>query len=107
MPRLPAFVLSLHAAADRVCDRRAAQTGPDVPSTETTMFPHPDNSHWWLSGQVNLIFQAHGRFTAPYGGDNSLRADPEQALSRLWTLYTGVKLPGGTELLIDIESAGG
>ena len=71
------------------------------------MFPHPDDSRWWLSGQVNLISQAHGRFTSPYQGDNSLRPDPEQALSRLWTIYTGVKLPGHTELLFDVESAGG
>ena len=60
-----------------------------------------------VSGQVNLISQTHGRFTSPYEGDNSLRPNPEQALSRLWTIYTGVKLPGHTELLFDIESAGG
>src|SRR5258708_5986371 len=84
-----------------------AQTSPDQTPTETTMFPHPDDSRWWLSGQVNLISQAHGRFTSPYQGDNSLRPDPEQALSRVWTIYTGVKLPGHTELLFDVESAGG
>ena len=84
----------------------SAQTA-ETPPTETTMFPHPDDSRWWLSGQVNLISQAHGRFTSPYQGDNSLRPDPEQALSRLWTVYTGVKLPGHTELLFDVESAGG
>ena len=85
----------------------SAQTDPDTSPAETTMFPHPGDSRWWLSGQVNLISQAHGRFTSPYQGDNSLRPDPEQALSRLWTIYTGVKLPGHTELLFDIESAGG
>jgi high affinity Mn2+ porin len=84
-----------------------AQAAPDAAPAETTMFPHPDDSRWWLSGQVNLISQAHGRFTSPYKGDNSLRPDPEQALSRLWTIYAGVKLPGQTELLVDIESAGG
>ena len=71
------------------------------------MFPHPDDSRWWLSGQVNLISQLHGQFTSPYQGDNSLRPEPEQALSRLWTIYTGVTLPGHTELLFDVESAGG
>ncbi len=84
----------------------AAQTA-ETPPAETTMFPHSDDSRWWLSGQVNLISQSHGRFTSPYQGDNSLRPDPEQALSRLWTIYTGVKLPAHTELLFDIESAGG
>ena len=84
-----------------------AQTTPEAPPTETTMFPHPNDSRWWLSGQVNLISQTHGRFTSPYKGDNSFRPDPEQALSRLWTIYTGVKLLRRTELLLDIESAGG
>ena len=85
----------------------AAQTDPGVPATTTTMFPHPEDSRWWLSGQVNLISQMHGRFTSPYQGDNSLRPESEQALSRLWTIYTGVTLPGHTELLFDVESAGG
>jgi hypothetical protein len=71
------------------------------------MFPHPAESRWWLSGQVNLISQTHGRFTSPYQGDNSLRPEREQALSRVWTIYTGVKLPGDTEVLFDVESAGG
>src|SRR5713226_7272574 len=85
-----------------------AQTSPDAPPAQTrTVFPHPDDSRWWLSGQVNLISQTHGRFASPYEGDNSLRPDREQALSRLWTIYTGVRLPGHTELLLDIESAGG
>src|SRR6185295_4654223 len=84
----------------------AAQAA-ETPPAETTMFPHPDDSRWWLSGQMNLISQAHGRFTSPYQGDNSLLPDPEQALSRLWTIYTGVTLPAHTELLFDVESAGG
>src|SRR5450756_2954872 len=80
------------------------QTTPDVPPAgATTMLPHPADNAWWLSGQVNLISQTHGRFTSPYEGDNSLRPNREQALSRLWTIYTGVKLPGHTECLFDIE----
>jgi len=84
-----------------------AQTVSDTPPAETTIFPHSDDSRWWLSGQVNLIWQAHGRFTSPYQGDNSFRPDPEQALSRVWTVYTGVKLPDHVEFLFDVESAGG
>ena len=84
----------------------AAQTTETAPA-ETTLFPHPDDSRWWLSGQVNLIWQAHGPFTSPYQGDNSLRPEAEQALSRIWTIYTGIKLPAHTELLFDVESAGG
>jgi high affinity Mn2+ porin len=71
------------------------------------MFPRPEDSRWWLSGQVNLISQSHGQFTSPYQGDNSLRPQPEQTLSRLWTVYAGVTLPRHIELLVDVESAGG
>ena len=87
----------------------AAQSAPTAPplAGATTMFPHPEDNRWWVSGQVNLISQTHGRFTSPYEGDNSLRPGREQALSRLWTIYTGVKVPGRTELLFDIESTGG
>jgi hypothetical protein len=84
-----------------------AQTDPDTSPAVTTMFPHAGDSRWWLSGQLNLIWQAHGQFTSPYQGDNSFRPEPEHALSTVWTVYTGVKLPGHTELLLDIESAGG
>jgi len=64
-----------------------AQTAPDAPAVgTTTVFPHAADGGWWLSGQVNLISQTHGRFTSPYEGDNSLRPEREQALSRLWTL---------------------
>ena len=45
-----------------------AQSVSDTPPAETTMFPHPDSSRWWLSGQANLISQAHGRFTSPTKG---------------------------------------
>jgi high affinity Mn2+ porin len=76
-------------------------------AAQTTIFPHPDDSRWWLSGQVNLISQAHGEFTSLYEGDNSFRSAREQALSQVWTIYTGVKLSTHTEFLFDIESAGG
>ena len=85
----------------------AAQPAPDDAPPAPTMFPHPDGRAWWLSGQLNLISQAHGTFPSLYEGENSLRSEREQALSRLWTIYTGVSLPGRTELLLHIESAGG
>jgi high affinity Mn2+ porin len=72
----------------------------------TTLFPHPDTL-WWLSGQLNVISQAHGTFTAPYSGANSLRAVPERATSRVWTIYTGLRVGSRLEVLVDVESAGG
>lgn len=85
-----------------------AQVTPEAPPPgATTIFPHPENSRWWLSGQLNLISQAHGDFLSPYEGENSLRSHREQALSSVWTLYTGVQVAKHTEFLFDIESAGG
>jgi hypothetical protein len=81
-----------------------AQPSPAGPAT---VLPHPAESRWWLSGQLNVIRQAHGRFTSPYAGDNSLKADREHATSLVWTLYTGVKVTKRTALLLDVESAGG
>ena len=72
-----------------------------------TLLPHSESSHWWLSGQINIIFQWHPRFPAPYTGANSLRPEAEHATSRVLTLYTGLQLARNTEILFDVESAGG
>ena len=75
----------------------------DVP---ITVFPHTTEK-FWLSGQMNFIFQAHGDFPALYKGPNSLKSTSEHALSRVLTLYTGLRLASKTELLFDVESTGG
>ena len=85
-----------------------AQTAPDVFATEeATLFPHPVDTRWLLAGQANLIAQAHDDFASLYEGENSLRSHREAALSSVWTLYTGLRVAKRTELLFDIESAGG
>lgn len=61
----------------------------------------------WISGQANFIFQAHPGFRSPYSAENSLRAAGEHATSRVLTLFTGFRLTRTTEILFDIESAGG
>jgi len=62
----------------------------------------------WISGQANFIFQAHGPFRSPYAGTNSFQSRVETtALSRLLTLYTGIKLARWTEFIFDAEEAGG
>lgn len=75
--------------------------------TGTTMFPHPDDARWWISGQVNIVFQAHPPFRAPYSGENSLHAYGEHATSRVLTLYTGYELTRMTEVFADVEETGG
>jgi high affinity Mn2+ porin len=104
---LGSLALSMLAAIAGATPAPAQTANDGMPAEATTMFPHPDDSRWWLSGQLNLISQAHGTFTSPYEGANSLRSGKERASSRVWTIYTGVKLPGHTEVLVDVESAGG
>ncbi|MCU1303025.1 MAG: carbohydrate-selective porin [Candidatus Sulfotelmatobacter sp.] len=81
---------------------------PALPDADPeTLFPHFHNTRFWLSGQANFIFQTHPPFHAPYTGPNSLSPKYEKATSRLLTLYTGVRLDNSTEVIIDIEEAGG
>ena len=91
----------------------APVTDPTDPSPDTpddrarAMFPHLRDTRFWLSGQTNFIFQTHPPFHAAYSGQNSLNPHYEKATSRVMTLYTGVRLNNSTELLVDIEEAGG
>ncbi len=65
------------------------------------------DTRFWLSGQMNFIFQTHPPFHAAYSGKNSLDPNYEKATSRVMTLYTGVRLNNSTELLVDVEETGG
>ena len=72
-----------------------------------SLLPALSDSRFWLSGQANFIFQTHPPFHAPYNGANSLDPNYEKATSRVLTLYTGARLDDSTEVLVDIEEAGG
>jgi high affinity Mn2+ porin len=85
----------------------AQDSADEAPKPATTVFPHSDTARWWVSGQVNVVFQAHPDFHALYSGLNSLSASGEHATSRVLTLYTGYELSKHTEVLFDLESAGG
>ena len=87
----------------------AADPAPDAPSDDSTesMLPHFKSSRYWLSGQANFIFQTHPDFRALYSGPHSLSPNYEKATSRVMTLYTGMRINNSTEILVDIEEAGG
>jgi high affinity Mn2+ porin len=78
----------------------------DPPAPES-MLPNVRDSRYWLSGQINFIFQTHPPFRAKYSGKNSLIPRYEKATSRVLTLYSGVRINNSGELLLDIEEAGG
>ncbi len=84
-----------------------ASASSEVGADPEAMFPHFKSTRFWLSGQANFIFQAHPDFHADYSGPNSLSSHYDKATSRVMTLYTGVRLNNSTELLVDIEEAGG
>src|SRR5580700_2428200 len=90
---------------------RANEADPpaDPPPDDSveTMFPHFKDTRFWLSGQMNFIFQTHPSFPAAYSGPHSLSPNYEKATSRVLTLYTGMRLNNSTEILVDIEEAGG
>ena len=79
----------------------------DTSADPEAMFPHFKDTRFWLSGQANFIFQTHPDFHADYSGPHSLSPNYDKATSRVMTLYTGVRINDSTELLVDIEEAGG
>src|SRR5580704_9481626 len=85
----------------------AAQDADPNPETLTTMFPHSDSTRYWISAQWNLILQWHPAFPAKYSGPNSMNPHGENATSHLETVYAGYELSKRTEVLFDLESAGG
>jgi high affinity Mn2+ porin len=111
------FLLVLWAATILGPALPARAQQPDAPSAASpadspddspeAMLPHLKNSRFWISGQANFIFQTHPPFSAAYSGVHSLSPDYEKATSRVMTLYTGVRFDNSTELLVDIEEAGG
>ena len=76
-----------------------------------TMFPHSDGARYFVAGQANIIFQAHGPFHSPYEGTNSLLGRGEYKTSLIGTLYMGAELVRNParhlEAIYDEESAGG
>jgi len=100
---------ALSAPKSDTAPQADAPDPPDPPPDDATqaMLPHFKDTRFWLSGQTNFIFQTHPTFHATYSGKNSLSPDYEKATSRVVTLYTGVRLNNSTELLVDIEEAGG
>src|SRR5579859_2979288 len=78
---------------------------------ELTMFRHSQTAPYWISGQANVIFQGKPGFHSPYQGPNSLDNAQEYKTSMVETLYLGYQphrhLRYNTDLLLDLESAGG
>ena len=76
-----------------------------------TMLPHSETAPWWISGQSNIIFQAHPSFHSPYQGQNSFHGAGEYKTSLVGTLFLGYQphhnTRYNTDFIVDFESAGG
>ncbi len=101
----------LLADAPRPTPVRPPAPVPTEEPAAATMFPHPDGTRYFISGQANIIFQAHGPFHSPYEGLNSLLSRGEYKTSLVGTLFLGAELVRNParhlEAIYDEESAGG
>ncbi|MDE3188930.1 MAG: carbohydrate porin [Acidobacteriota bacterium] len=85
---------------------------PQTPAAPVvTVAPHPGDSRYWISGQVNVIYQGRLPFHSAYEGPNSFRNSAEYKTSMIGTLYTALRptrsVRYNTDLILDMESAGG
>jgi hypothetical protein len=110
----PALPDAPHAALADEAGRKPAQSEAPAEAAETTaltVFPHSDNTRYFIAGQANIIFQAHAPFHSPYQGPNSLLPRGEYKTSLIGTLYLGAELLRNPahhlDLIYDEESAGG
>jgi len=87
-------------------DTNSAPDAPPPSPVPATFFEHSNTAKWWISGQANFIFQAHGDFYAAYSGQNSLKNTAEQAISRVLTLFTGYEFTPNSVIYLDVEEAG-
>jgi len=86
-------------------------SSPSPEDPALTMFPHPEDSRYWVSGQANIIFQGRLPFHSPYEGPNSFRSSAEYKTSMVGTIYTALRRNRSdrynTDFIFDIESAAG
>jgi high affinity Mn2+ porin len=62
---------------------------------------------WNAHFQATVLPEAHGGFSAPYTGPQSLRPDPDFETSLTSTLYLGAKVWPGAQAYLDPELSGG
>lgn len=76
-----------------------------------TVFPHPDDARWLITGQANIIYQGRLPFHSKYEGTNSFRSSAEYKTSMVGTLYTAFRptrsIRYNTDLIFDMEMAAG
>lgn len=121
MPSAPEPQIAIRAAVDSLYGGLQHGSVGDKPSDAApsaaeavslppvTMAPHPENSLYWISGQVNVIFQGNLPFHSPYQGTNSFRDAAEYKTSMVGTFFAAVRrshsIRYNTDFLFDMEDA--
>jgi len=100
------WLVAVTAPARAQTDSPTDGTTQSASAPRDTFFEHSDTAKWWVSGQANIVFQAHGGFYAAYSGPNSLQNTAEHATSRVLTLFTGYQFTPNSMLYLDVEEAG-
>jgi high affinity Mn2+ porin len=103
---LVALLVACAATPGTAQDTTPEAPQPPDPAPRVTFFEHSQTAKWWISGQANIVFQTHGDFYAQYSGPNSLKNHPEQATSRVLTLFTGYEFAHNTIGYLDVEETG-
>jgi hypothetical protein len=104
---------SLSPEQEQQSSGKAGRPGPGLSHDPevVTMFPHPEDARYWVSGQANIIFQGRLPFHSLYQGPNSFGNSAEYKTSLVGTLYTGLRrdrsIRYNTDFILDVESAGG
>ncbi|MDE3149243.1 MAG: carbohydrate porin, partial [Acidobacteriota bacterium] len=87
----------------------AEREGEDIPIVSMT--PHFKGGLYWISGQVNIIYQGRLPFHSLYQGPNSFRNSAEYKTSLVGTLFTALRpthsIRYSSDLILDVESVGG
>jgi hypothetical protein len=109
--RLLLCLTLLSTAARAQTSTAVAAPDADASTPQVTMFPHPDGARYLISGQANIIFQAHPGFHSPYEGTNSLLSRGEYKTSMVGTLFLGYQVNPTprfeTDAILDLEDAAG
>ncbi len=108
-PQMQAGLRLIDFAAQHGGNEQAEEREPQsVPAVG--FFSHP-GGRYWLSGQANVIYQGRLPFHSAYQGPNSFRNSAEYKTSLIGTLYTALRptqsVRYSTDLILDVESAGG
>ncbi len=108
---VPSFALNPDEFQESSTTTTNPGNDPAANDPVVTMFPHPEGSRYWISGQANVIFQGRLPFHSSYQGPNSFRNSAEYKTSMVETLYTAVRptrsVRYNTDLILDFESAAG